>query len=163
MPPTFDTFVWVEPADRAATLGAFIDAYVDDVRPGSSRFEAFVRTYVDGLRRPADLEALAELRRDAGVQVDDCFSIYLRARKHFDAIVTLTREGAVVLGLSIDDPTNDPRVWKRGEKVAKLLMVEFDGLAAMGGVEIPPPQSRQEWESAERTEFRLGRITPPSQ
>lgn len=158
MPPSFDTYVWVEPADRAATLRAFIDAYVDNVRPGNSRFEAFVRTYVDGLRWPDDLEALAELRRDAGTQVDGCFSIYLRARKHFDAITTLTREGAVVLGLSLDDPTNDPRVWKRGEKLAKALMAEFDGSAAIGGVEVPPPQSRQEWESAERTEFRIGTV-----
>jgi hypothetical protein len=158
VPPCFDTYVWVEPADRAATLRAFIDAHVDAVRPGDSRFEAFVRTYVDGLRRPDDLEALADLGRDEAVKVD-CFSIYLRARKHFDATMTLTREGAVVLGLSADDPDNDPRVWKRCEKLGEVLMAQFDGRAAMGGVEVPPPQSRHEWESAERTEFRIGDLS----
>lgn len=159
MPPCFDTYVWVEPADRAATLRAFIDAYVDEVRPGDSRFEAFVRTYVDGMRRPDDLEALAELWRGDGVRVDDCFSIYLGARRHFDATMTLTKEGAVVLGLSLDDPWNDLKVWKRGEKLGAALMAEFAGQAAMGGVEISPPQSREEWVGEERTEFRIGAIS----
>jgi hypothetical protein len=159
MPPCFDTYVWVAPTDCAATLRTFIDAYVDQVRPGDSRFDAFVRTYVDGLRRADDLEALADLQAGDRVQVADCLSIYLRARKHFHATMTLTREGAVVLGLSLDDPWNDPKVWKRGEKVGGALMAQFGGRAAMGGVEIPPPQSRQEWESESRTEFRIGAVS----
>jgi hypothetical protein len=135
------------------TLRAFIDEYVDQVRPGDSRFEAFVRTYVDSAQLPDDLAALEELQGDEGL------SIYLRARKHFDATMTLTAEGAVVLGLSIDDPDNDPRVWKRGEKLGRAVMVQFGGQAAMGGVEVPPPQSRREWAAEERTEFRVGLLT----
>ena len=158
VPPCFDTYVWAEPAERAATLRAFIDVYVDTVRPGDSRFEAFVRTYVEESPREGDRAELAELRRDGSVQVDDCFSIYVRALKHFDATMTLTREGAVVLGLSLNDPDNDPRVCKRGEKLGKVLLAEFDGLAALGGVEVPPPQSRQEWAAEERTEFRIGSV-----
>jgi hypothetical protein len=158
VPPCFDTYVWVEPADRAATLRAFIDAYVDEVRSDEPHFEAFVRTYVEGVPAPDDRAVLAELWRGDGEQVDDGFSIYLRARGHFDATMTLTREGAVVLGLSLDDPGNSPRVWKRGEKLGKILMAEFGAPAAMGGVEVPPPQSRQEWEGEKRTEFRIGAL-----
>ncbi|WP_157413016.1 hypothetical protein [Aeromicrobium sp. Root236] len=158
VPPCFDAYVWVEPADRAATLRAFLDAYVDQVRPGDSRFEAFVRTYVDESPHEGDREALAELRRDDALQVDDCFSLYLRARNHFDAIVTLTRDGAVVLGLSLDDPYGRPAVGKQALKLAKALMAELDAVAAMGGIEVPPPQSRQEWADAARTEFRIGDV-----
>ena len=152
VPPCFDTYVWVEPVDRAATLRSFIEAYVDVVRPRSPQFEAFVRTYVDETPDPGDEVMIEELRRG------EALAIYVRALKHFDATMTLTREGAVVLGLSVDDPDNDPRVWKRGEKLAKVLMTQLGAVAAMGGVEVPPPRSRREWSAEERTEFRLGTV-----
>ena len=152
VPPCFDTYVWVDPVDRAATLRAFIEAHVDVVRSRGPRFEAFVRTYVDGVPDPDDGVMMEDLRRG------EALAIYARALKHFDATMTLTKEGAVVLGLSVDDPDNDPRVWRRGERLGKALMAQFGGVAAMGGVEVPPPRSRQECSAEERTEFRIGSV-----
>ena len=89
-------------------LATFIDRYVDTDNPGDPRFDALVRVVVD--QRPAlgDGDALADLRRDPGAV--NAFSLYLRAKSHHGAIVTLTEEGDLVLGLEIDDPLDDPEV-----------------------------------------------------
>lgn len=61
---------------------------------------------------PGDAEALADLRR--GGDANSTLSLYLRANGYYEAIVTLTEEGDVVLGFGLEDPSNDSAVWRQG-------------------------------------------------
>ncbi|MFE6509229.1 hypothetical protein ACFVDI_02450 [Nocardioides sp. NPDC057767] len=156
MPPCFDVYVWVEPDDRAATLSRFVSSYVDVGDPGDPRLEAFLRAFVYESPLPGDAEALADLRRDAGA--DLALSLYLRARDFHEAIVTLTEEGAVVLGLGIDDPLNGPGVEAQASDWMVTLMKEFRGKAGIGGAELAPPQSAEEWADDGLVLMRVGTI-----
>jgi len=143
MPPCFDVYVWVESEDKSDVLSRFIDRYVDTEHPGDPRFDAFVRTFV--LRRPdrGDVDVLAELNR--GNSPGGAFSLYLRATAHAGAIVTVTEEGALVLGLSLDDPENSPETRHQAASLMASLRAEFGAAVAVGGVELAPAQSRSEW------------------
>ncbi|QSR30079.1 hypothetical protein CFI00_06030 [Nocardioides sp. S5] len=156
MPPCFDVFAWIRAGDRPAILARFVERYVDRSDPGDPRFEAFLRTFVAETPSPGDAEALADLRRDA--DADGAFSLYLRAKRFYGAIVTLTQEGDIVLGLSLDDPLNDPDTERQASTVLARLMAEFDGSAGMGGVELPPPQSLREWADDGQVMLRAGSI-----
>ena len=59
--------------------------------------------------------------------------MYLRAIGFQEAIVTLTEEGDVVLGLGLDDPMNDPAVERRASQVLAGLMDDFGGSAGSVG------------------------------
>jgi hypothetical protein len=137
-------------------LSRFVDQYVDLANPGDPRFGAFIRTFVAEEPQPEDAETLAELRRDE--DADLAFSLYLRARGFHEAIVTLTEEGEVVLGLGLDDPLNDPAVERQASEVLAGLMAEFDGIAGIGGTEVPPPQSLAEWSKIALVMFRVGSV-----
>jgi hypothetical protein len=142
VPPCFDVYVWIQPEDRAGVLSRFIDRYVDMRDPGDPRFDAFARTFVDQAPQQSDHGALLELRRDPSA--DRAFSLYLHARQHHEAIITLTEEGAVVLGIGLDDPDNSPEIWERGAALLASLRTEFTALGGIGGVELAPlnrPQS----------------------
>ncbi len=107
MPPCFDVYVWAISHDRPAVLSRFIDRYVDTDHPGNPRFEAFIRTFVTQDPALGDHDAWAELRREPDAV--EAFSLYLQAKAYHEAIITVTEEGAVDLGLGLDDPENDPR------------------------------------------------------
>jgi hypothetical protein len=156
VPPCFDVYDWVGADNRAATLSRYVDRYVDGASPGDPRFEAFLRTFVAEEPLPGDAEALADLRRDA--DADSAFSLYLRAKGFHEAIVTLTEEGDVVLGLGLDDPLNDPSVERQASDVLARLMDEFAGSAGVGGVELSPPQSAAEWAEDGLVMLRAGSI-----
>lgn len=143
MPPTFDVYVWVDPADPADVLSRFIERYVDVDQPGDPRFDAFFRTFVLQQPHPEDSAALAELRHEKSP--DGAFSLYLHAIAHEGAIVTVTGEGALVLGLSLDDPDNAPETVGAAAALMNVLKSEFGAKAAVGGVELAPAQSRGEW------------------
>jgi hypothetical protein len=144
MPPTFDVYVWVDSPDQVDVLTRFIDRYVDVDEPGDPRFGAFSRTFVLQQPHPGDSAALAELRRHEK-SPDGAFSLYLRSIVHEGAIVTVTEEGALVLGLSLDDPYNAPETVHAAAVLMNELKAEFGAEAAVGGVELAPAQSRSEW------------------
>jgi hypothetical protein len=157
VPPCFDIYVWVASEDRAATLSRFVERYVDRANPGDPRYEAFLRTFVAEEPLPGDAEALADLRRDehAGTAI----SLYLRAAGSFhQAIVTLTEEGELVLGLGLDDPLDDSNVQRQASDALAQLMGEFGGSAGIGGVELAPPQSTAEWAEDGLVMLRVGSI-----
>lgn len=156
VPPCFDVYIWVRSGDRPGTLARFIDQYVDRSNPGDPRFDAFLRTFVACEPQPGDLDALAELRWDP--DADSAFSLYLRALNFYEAIVTLTEEGDLVLGLGLDDPTNDPAVVHRASTVLAELVDAFGASAGIGGVELPPPQSRMHWAEDGDVVLRVGSI-----
>lgn len=156
VPPCFDVYVWIRSHDRPATLYDFVDRYVDRSDPGEPRFDAFLRTFVAETPSPGDAEALADLRRDA--ETGSAFSLYLRAKDFHGAIVTLTEEGDIVLGLSLDDPLNDPDVERQAADVLARLMDEFGGSAGIGGGELAPPQSLAEWAEDGLVMLRVGSI-----
>jgi hypothetical protein len=156
VPPCFDVYVWVRSADRPATLARFVDRYVDRADPGDPRFDAFIRTFVAEDPLPGDAEALADLRRNG--DADAAFSLYLRATGFHEAIVTLTEEGDVVLGVGLDDPLNDVAVERQASEILARLMDDFDGSAGIGGVELPPPQSLVEWSEEGLVMLRVGSV-----
>ena len=156
VPPCFDVYVWVKSADRPGTLARFVDQYVDLAHPGDPRFEPFMRTFVTENPLPGDVEALADLRRDPDAK--SAFSLYLGAVGFDGAIVTLTEEGDVVLGLSLDDPMNDPAVWRQGSEVLAGLLADFEASTGIGGVELHPPQSRAQWDEDGLVMERVGTI-----
>ena len=154
VPPCFDVYVWIQQDARAGVLSRFIDRYVDVQNPGDPRFDAFVRTFVDQAPQRGDHDALRELRRDPAA--DRAFALYLHARQHHEAIITVTEEGAVVLGIGLDDPDNAPEVWERGAALLASLRAEFAALGGIGGVELAPPQSAAEWAEEALVQLRLG-------
>ncbi|MGW2094551.1 hypothetical protein [Promicromonospora sukumoe] len=135
-------------------LATFIDRYVDAEDPGEPRFEALVRALVDEQPATGDREALADLRRDP--DASRAFSMYVRARAHYRAIVTLTEEGDLVLGLTLDDPLSDPEVAVQAAELIADLKEEFQAVAGIAGVELPPPQSASEWREDELAMLRDG-------
>ncbi len=157
VPPCFDVYVWIQAEDRAGVLSRFIDRYVDVQDPGDPRFDAFVHTFVDQAPRRGDHDVLRDLRRDPAA--DRAFSLYLHALHHHEAIITVTEEGAVVLGIGLDDPDNSPEVWEHGAALLASLRAEFTALGGIGGVELAPPQSAAEWTEAGLVQIRLG-VTP---
>ncbi|WP_377156746.1 hypothetical protein [Promicromonospora thailandica] len=135
-------------------LATFIDHYVDSENPGDPRLDSLVRALVDERPTTDDLEALADLHRDP--DASPAFSVYLRARTHYGAVVTLTEEGDLVLGLSLDDPLDDPDVAVRGAELIVELRNEFQAVAGLAGVELPPPQSASEWRDEVQVMLRDG-------
>lgn len=86
---------------------------------------------------------MADLRRDAGA--GSALSLYLKARDFHKPIVTLTEEGAIVLGPGIDNSLNEPGVEAQASDSLAALMKEFGTKAGISGVELAPPQSAEEW------------------
>lgn len=154
VPPCFDLYVWVQTNDRPRVLSRFIDKYVDVQSSREPRLDAFVRTFVQEAPGPGDHEALLELCREPSQ--DQGFTLYLGAQRHYEAIITITEEGDLVLGLGLDDPDNSPEVWKRGAELMASLRDEFNALGGVAGVELPPPQSALEWAEEPVVQFREG-------
>jgi hypothetical protein len=148
-----DVYVWLPTCDVRA-LTQFIERYVDRCNPGDDRLEAFIRAYVEGAADDDDRAALADLGR--GDVADGGFSLYVKARAHYGAIITITREGAAVLGLSIDDPNNSPEITAQARTLLQRLRAECDAPAGCAGVELAPPQSRQEWIDDGLVQIRVG-------
>jgi hypothetical protein len=154
VPPCFDVYVWVRTGDRPGVLSRFIDRYIDVRNPGEPRFDAFMRRFVREAPAPGDHEAPVELRRDASGEQG--FSLYLHAKYHQEAIITITEEGDLVLGLGLDDPDNSPEVWERGHALMASLRAEFSAIGGVGGVELPPAQSASEWADNALVQMREG-------
>jgi hypothetical protein len=155
VPPCFDVYVWVQNDDPADVLSRFIEGYVNAHDPGDPRFGAFVRTFVEAAPQPGDEAALAELCRDADAATG-AFSLYLRAEPFYGAIITITEEGALVLGVSLDDPDNSPEIWVQGAELMASMQDEFGAVGGIAGVELAPPQSASEWADDALVQIRHG-------
>ena len=151
-----DIYVWVRTSDRPAVLSRFIDRYVDATQPGDPRFQAFRRTFVAQTPAAGDADALAELRRDA--EAVNALSLYLHAKTHYEASITVTEEGDLVLGLGLDDPDNHPETQREASELLASMMDEFQASSGIGGVELPPPQSTTEWREDGLVMLRVGKI-----
>jgi hypothetical protein len=151
-----DVYVWVEDTDRADAIARFVERYVDTDNPGDPRFEAFCRVFVTGERTARDLAVLEDLRR--GDRGTTAFSLYLHARSHHEAVIALTEEGALVLGLGLDDPSNSPETLRSASVLMDALRKEFKALAAVAGVELPPAQTKAEWREDVLVQLRYGRL-----
>jgi hypothetical protein len=155
MPPCMDVYVWL-PACEPEVLSRFIDLFVTTEDPADRRLWAFVRAYVERVAEEADWAALAELS-PSGTPADG-FSLYLPALEYAEAIITITREGAVVLGLSIDDPDASPEVYHRAETLIDRLRTEFAAPAGRAGTELAPARSRPEWDDDASVQLRAGSL-----
>ncbi|MFC4615696.1 hypothetical protein ACFO3K_13305 [Cellulomonas algicola] len=157
MAPVVDVHVWVAPENRADALRRFLADHVDVERPGDDRLAAVERTYVHGAPLPGDRALLADLARTP--QDTGAFTIYVRAREHHGANVTVTREGAPVVGLAIDDPLESRVAVAEAVVLAAQLEAAVGGTATLLGAEVlPPPQDRDEWRDAEAVLHRSGSI-----
>ncbi|MFE7799347.1 hypothetical protein [Nocardia sp. NPDC057440] len=156
MPFCLDVYIRAQPSDRSAVLSRFINRYVDTEDPGDPRFDAFVRTFIAGEPASGDLDALAECRPDSCTE--RAFSLYLRSRDYYQAIITLTEENDLVLGLSMDDPDNDPAILPQASTLMASLAEEFGATSGVAGVELPPPQSISEWTNDALVMLRYGSV-----
>jgi hypothetical protein len=159
MPPYLDVYVWTSGSSHEV-FRRFIDDYVNVDDPGDERFYAFWRVHVLRLASDADEQALAELRPDD--EGGGGFSLYLNAREHAAAIVTVTRDGAAVLGLSLDDPDNSPKTLEQAGQLLARLREKFSAPAGIAGVELPPPQTRSQWSQDGLVQLRVG-VLPPAE
>ena len=75
---------------------------------------------------------------------------------HYRAIITVTEEGALVLGLSLDDPFNAPETTREAATLMAALMTEFAAIGGIAGAELAPPQSASEWRDAAYVVLRTG-------
>jgi hypothetical protein len=157
VPPCLDVYVWV-PEHSSEVFGQFIDSYVDVDDPGDERFHAFTRVHVLGFANDADDRSLDELRFDDG---NDAFTLYLAARDHYQAIITVTRDGATVLGLSVEAPDDLPKTLRQAEQLIERLRQQFSAPAGRAGVELPPAGSRSEWHEEGLVLLRTGELPPP--
>jgi hypothetical protein len=155
MPPYVDVYVWTSESSPEV-FGRFIDDYVNVDDPGDERLYAFWRVHVLRMASDADVQALAELRCDD--ERGSGFSLYLNAREHAGAIVTVTDDGAAVLGLSLDDPDNSPRTLEQAGRLLEQLREKFSAPAGILGVELPPPQTRSEWRQDGLVLLRVGTL-----
>ncbi|SDT00554.1 hypothetical protein SAMN04489716_2233 [Actinoplanes derwentensis] len=150
-----DVYIWLPKCD-AGELSRFIESYVDRERPGDDRLATFIRAYIEGAASDDDRAALAELGR--GDTPDDGFSLYLEARVHYAAIITITREGSAVLGLSIDDPDDSPETPALARALIGRLRADFRSPAGRAGFELAPAHSREEWENDGLVQIREGEL-----
>ncbi|WP_327108144.1 hypothetical protein [Nonomuraea glycinis] len=157
MPLCLDVYVWV-PEHSSEVFRQFIDSYVDVDDPGDERFQAFMRVHVLGIANDADDRSLDELRFDDG---DGAFALYLRARDHYQAIITVTRDGATVLGLSVEAPDDMSETLKQAEQLMGRLRQQFSAPAGRAGVELPPAGDRSEWHEEALVLLRTGELPAP--
>ncbi|MBB2924490.1 hypothetical protein [Cellulomonas cellasea] len=163
---SFLAYVWVPGSDVPGVLRRFVDRYVAAEQPVYQRpLAALLRTYVDLDPAEGDEAELADARRNP--EAVHGFSIYLRGAVHDEAIITLTEESDLVLGLGIDDRDESPEAWDEAVHLLDHLMGEFDAVSGMaGGDWVRPPQSALAWVD-EEPDLRVGRdlrplIEPPS-
>lgn len=156
MPPAVDVYVWLAER-RPEDLARFIEDYVDSASDAldGHRLPAFRRVYLEGSGTDADHRLLAEMHTSDG---GGAFSLYLRGRDYYHAMITITREGAAVLGLSIDDPYQAPETLVAARKLMDRLRVEFGSPAGLAGTELPPPQSRADWSEDYGVQIRVGSL-----
>ncbi|WP_212998377.1 hypothetical protein [Winogradskya consettensis] len=150
-----DVYVWLPRCDAGA-FRHFVERYVDRRNPGDDRLEAFIRAYIDGTASDDDRAALADLGR--GDSLGDGFSLYVKARAYYGAIITVTRDGSAVLGLSIDDPDGSAAVLAQARALIDQLRGEFDSPAGCAGEELPPAQSWEEWSDGGPVQLRVGHL-----
>jgi hypothetical protein len=153
---SFLAYVWVPGADIPGVLRRFVDRYVAVDQPAHGRtLSALVRTYVDLAPAEGDRAELEDARRDPDAV--NAFTVYLRGAAHDEAILTLTEESDLVLGLGVDDRDEAPEAWDEIVQLLGELMSEFDAVRGMAGGDcVRPPQSALEWAEEEHV-LRVGR------
>jgi len=157
MPPCTDVYIWVD-NPTPGLLRRFISRYVRQDEPGSdgARLEAFERVYIDESPESGDQESLGGLGE--GAEFDGTFTIYLASPEYCGVIIAPMGDGAVVLGVSLDDPDGSPATLDRALTVMEELRAEYGSPAAIAGVELPPPRTRLEWATTLGVERRIGAL-----
>ncbi|MEV0195909.1 hypothetical protein [Nonomuraea sp. NPDC050691] len=115
-----------------------------------------------GIANDTEDKVLGESRLSGGSDGsggDDAFTLYLRAHApHYQAIITFTRDGATVLGLSVDAPDDLPEALSQAERLVERLRRQFTAPAGRAGVELPPAGDRTEWHEEAQVLFRIGEL-----
>ncbi|MGW4940201.1 hypothetical protein ACWEOZ_01230 [Actinoplanes sp. NPDC004185] len=87
-----------------------------------------------------------------------CWDVYVWLREPAPGLPqAFVDHGAVVLGLSIDDPDNSPATRREARKLIGHLRQQFAASAGIAGVEMPPPGSRHQWHT-DHAQIRVGTI-----
>ncbi|MEV4219108.1 hypothetical protein [Nonomuraea sp. NPDC049725] len=138
MPPCLDVYVWL-PECSSEVLGRFIESYVN-AADDDERLHTLIRAHTQG-------------------GADDVSTLYLKARDHYQASITFTRDGATVLGLSVDAPDDLPETLRLAEQLMEQLRQQFAAPAGCAGVELPPAGDRSEWHEEALVLLRTGELT----
>lgn len=147
MPPCLDVYVWVD-SITPDSWRWFLDRHVHHVQLREPRWPSFRRKFIDGTGASNDDGIVAEL---AAVEGDSAVTIYLRWVDHLGSSITITREGATVLGISLDDPLGERDIQDARDALT-LLRASTGAVGGMIGVELPPPRDRMEWDAADPLE-----------
>jgi hypothetical protein len=75
-------------------------------------------------------------------------------------IIAPISDSPVVLGVSLGDPDGSPETLDRAMTLMEELRTEYGALAAIAGVELPPPRTRSEWGTVWGVERRIGALDP---
>ncbi|WP_258726875.1 hypothetical protein [Cellulomonas sp. NS3] len=153
---SFLAYVWVPGSDIPGVLRRFIDRYVATEQPVHQRpLSALTRTYVD--LEPAERDEAELENSPRQPEAVNAFSVYLRGAARDEAIITLTEESDLVLGLGIDDRDQSREAWDEAVHLLDELMEEFDAVSGMAGHDgLAPPQSALAW-ADEEPDLRVGR------
>lgn len=144
----FDLYVWL-PEAKPQVLRRFVDDYVDVEHPGDDRLHVFIDVYINGLGNPERYEVLNELKLR---ELDKGFALYVKGVRNRHAMITLTEDDALVLGLSIpDEDEGGDGTLDMALSAVHHLKVQFNATADIVGFEEPPPRSRKEWDEAHVT------------
>lgn len=161
MPPCLDVYAWTDTRGQA-TLDRFLGAYVDVDASRDRAGEELAVLPLDYDGDPDEL-SLADWDNVPVATLDEivtfglaaphrAFTVYLRARPELcGAMICFTKDGGLILGLSVDDELGDPVAVDE----ARALMVELvERFRARHGwvvaEEGPPldPASDQPWTRA---------------
>jgi hypothetical protein len=156
MPPALDVYVLTRRRD-ARTIEAFLERFVDRAACEDRGDEEMMTLPLkhhgtQPLPKFIDYEwvragTLTNMIATGLGPLQRCFSIYLRVTTPpiDQAIVSFTRDGQLVLGLSVDDPGASPQRLELAKRFLDELLDAYDGSCGYIAVEDPPPCDEAEF------------------
>ncbi|MCC7170794.1 MAG: hypothetical protein IT459_10115 [Planctomycetes bacterium] len=176
MPPALDVYALTRRRE-ARTVEAFLERFVDRAACEDRGDEEMmllplqhhgtqpIPKFVDYEWQPA--ETLTNMIATGLVPLRRCFTIYLPVTTPplVQATVSFTRDGQLILGLSVDDPGASPQRLELAKRLLDELLTVYDGSCGYIAVEDPPPSDEAEFRdmlaSASVLHSRASSVRPP--
>jgi hypothetical protein len=150
MPPCLDTYVWIDGRSQS-TIAAFLERYVDIERSADRGGEELMMLPLafNGAEDDLALDdwewvpvaTLDDILAAGLAQPPRAFRVYLHTRDEdlCGAILCFTTDGGMVLGLSVDDPLNEPARLAVARSRLEQLSASFGARRGWIVGEEPPP------------------------
>lgn len=159
MPPCLDVYA-LSPRRDLETIERFLASYVDVAASADREGQEVAVLPVDFAGDEDDLPledwdsiALATLGAVLDFGLDKAgraFTVYLRASSHdlCGAMLSFTRSGELVYGISVDDPLSTPKATRRARRYLKELCRGTEATHGWVVAEVPPsldPRAKRDW------------------